>query len=67
MALPLLAAVAAQVPNRPPNYMMNASTIIMPCNNTGYTDPSTTVGWGVVDFDCASTATRILVLPPASD
>ena len=47
----LLLAAAAQVPNRPPNYMMNASTIIMPCNNTGYTDPSTTLGWGVVDFD----------------
>ena len=32
----LLAAVVAQVPNRPPSYMMNSSTIIMPCNNTGY-------------------------------
>ena len=30
---------------------MNKSTIIMPCNNTGYTDPSTTLGWGIVDFD----------------
>jgi len=51
MSVAFLAAAAAQVPNRPPNYMMNASTIIMPCNNTGYTDPSTTLGWGVVDFD----------------
>jgi hypothetical protein len=32
-------------------WMMNASTIIMPCNNSGYTDPSTTKGWGIVDFD----------------
>lgn len=32
-------------------WMMNKSTIIMPCNNTGYTDPSTTLGWGIVDFD----------------
>jgi hypothetical protein len=23
----------------------------MPCNNTGYTDPATTKGWSVVDFD----------------
>lgn len=30
---------------------MNASTIIMPCNYTGFQDPSTTAGWGVVDFD----------------
>ena len=30
---------------------MNLSTIIMPCNDTGYTDPKTTLGWGVVDFD----------------
>ena len=27
------------------------STIIMPCNNTGFTDPQTTLGWGIVDFD----------------
>ena len=30
---------------------MNASTVIMPCNYTGYQAPSTTAGWGVVDFD----------------
>jgi hypothetical protein len=23
----------------------------MPCNNTGFTDPQTTLGWGIVDFD----------------
>jgi len=32
-------------------WAMNKSTIIMPCNNTGFTDPQTTLGWGVVDFD----------------
>ena len=32
-------------------WLMNLSTIIMPCNNTGYTDPKSTLGWGVVDFD----------------
>jgi hypothetical protein len=31
-------------------WMMNLSTIIMPCNNTGYTDPESTKGWGIVDF-----------------
>ena len=30
---------------------MNASTIIMPCNYTGYQEPSTTASWGIVDFD----------------
>ena len=23
----------------------------VPCNNTGFTDPKTTLGWGIVDFD----------------
>jgi len=23
----------------------------MPCNNSGYTDPTTTAGWGIIDFD----------------
>lgn len=32
-------------------WAMNSSTIIMPCNNTGFTDPKTTLGWGIVDFD----------------
>lgn len=30
---------------------MNLSTIIMPCNNSGFTDPETTAGWGIIDFD----------------
>ena len=34
-----------------PYYVQNLSTIIMPCNNTGFTDPQTTLGWGIVDFD----------------
>ena len=36
----------------PPRYQMNESTIIMPCNNSGYTDPQRTVGWSIIDFDC---------------
>jgi hypothetical protein len=46
-----LAMAVAQVPNRTATYMMNISTIIMPCNNSGFTDPASTKGWGVVDFD----------------
>jgi hypothetical protein len=30
---------------------MNLSTIIQPCNDTGFLDPETTKGWGIVDFD----------------
>lgn len=30
---------------------MNASTIAMVCNYTGYQAPSSTAGWGIVDFD----------------
>lgn len=47
----LFLAVCAQVPNRPPTYQMNLSTIIMPCNYSGFTNPAATVGWAVVDFD----------------
>ena len=32
-------------------WLMNLSTIIMPCNDTGFTDPKSTLGWGIVDFD----------------
>ena len=30
---------------------MNKSTIIIPCNDTGMTDPASTLGWSIVDFD----------------
>jgi len=29
-----------------------------PCNNSGYTDPSTTLGWSVVDFDWSNGKVR---------
>ena len=47
---PPLSAVG-QLPDKPPRYMMNQSTIIMPCNNSGYMDPKRTVGWSIIDFD----------------
>ena len=34
-----------------PTYQMNSSTFIMPCNYSGWTDPATVKGWGIVDFD----------------
>ena len=39
-----------QVPHGPPVWQMNLSTIIMPCNYTGWTDPASTKGWGTVDL-----------------
>jgi len=51
LALAALPLAVAQVPNRPPTYQMNSSTIIMPCNNSGFTSTASTAGWGVVDFD----------------
>jgi len=41
----------SDLPKWPPTYQMNLSTIIMPCNRSGFTDPSTTTGWGIIDFD----------------
>jgi len=43
--------VSGQHPNYPPTYRMNLSTIIMPCNDSGFTNPATTKGWGLIDFD----------------
>jgi hypothetical protein len=42
--------VIGQVPAGPPVWQMNLSTIIMPCNYTGPTDPASTKGWGVIDL-----------------
>ena len=39
------------VPQMQQTWLMNASTIIMPCNDTGFTDPASTKGWSIVDFD----------------
>lgn len=32
-------------------WQMNRSTIIMPCNNTGLTDPRTVANWAITDWD----------------
>jgi hypothetical protein len=49
--LAVLAVADAQKPYKPPTYQMNMSTIIMPCNYSGFTDPKTTIGWAIIDFD----------------
>ena len=55
LLLPLLLAAAAtaraQLPPYPQTWALNRSTIIMPCNYSGPTDPQSTVGWAYVDFD----------------
>ena len=43
--------VVHQLPKHPPRWMMNQSTIIMPCNNSGYMDPARTAAWSIIDFD----------------
>jgi hypothetical protein len=50
-ALCLAALALAQTPNRPPTYLTNKSTLIMPCNGTGITSPASTLGWHTIDFD----------------
>ena len=31
--------------------LQSTDTLHRPCNNTGFTDPASTAGWGIVDFD----------------
>jgi len=39
------------IPQWEPTWSMAESTVIMPCNNSGYTDPALYKGFGLVDFD----------------
>ena len=39
------------LPPWPSTYNMSLSTIIMPCNYTGYMDAEFAAKWGLVDFD----------------
>lgn len=60
-----LAVGVSQVPNRPATWQMNQSTIIMPCNYSGFTDPQTLAGFSVIDFgvfvtdDCSPNDARV--------
>jgi hypothetical protein len=40
---------------------MNESTIIMPCNNSGYMDPKRTIGWSIIDFDWSNGKVRPVI------
>jgi len=46
-----LAGGGSAVPPWPPTWQMNLSTIIQPCNSSGYFDPEAAAQWGVIDFD----------------
>ena len=50
-ALSAAPTARAQLPPYPQSWQLNRSTIIMPCNYSGPTDPQSTVGWSIVDFD----------------
>lgn len=60
--LVLVVGARAQLPNRTATWVMNQSTIIMPCNNSGFTDPETTKGWSVIDFDWSNVRSLTLVV-----
>ena len=42
---------ASVLPPWPPTYNMSLSTIMMPCNDSGYMDAHTAGAWGIVDYD----------------
>ena len=46
-----LKLAASALPPWPATYVLNASTIIMPCSFTNKTDPSSVANWGITDFD----------------
>jgi hypothetical protein len=39
----------------------------MPCNNSGFTDPATTTGWAVIDFDWSNAKALWAVNHPMND
>ena len=42
---------SSTLPPWPPTYDMALSTIMMPCNYSGFMDPEFAAKWGLVDFD----------------
>ena len=47
----LLGVRAAILPPWTPTYNMSLSTIVMPCNDSGWMDATIAGRWGIVDFD----------------
>lgn len=39
----------------------------MPCNNSGFTDPKTTVGWSIIDFDWSNAKALWVKQRPMND
>ena len=52
LGLCIVSTAASSVPKWEPTYNMSLSTIVMPCNFSGYTDAALAAKFGIVDFDC---------------
>jgi hypothetical protein len=50
-AVAVAGLAAAQVPNWTPTYLLNRSTIIQTCNQSGLLAPQAAAGWGIVELD----------------
>lgn len=46
-----VSAASGAQPKWAPTWDMASSTLFMPCNYSGFLDPSISAKWGVVDFD----------------
>jgi hypothetical protein len=49
------------------SYLMSRSTIIMPCNYSGFTDPASTAGFSIVDFDWSNSKAQWVKSKPMND
>jgi len=57
----------AQLPQMEQTYLMSRSTIIMPCNYSGFTDPASTAGFSIVDFDWSNSKAEWAKAKPMND
>lgn len=63
----MVGVAVGQLPTMKPTWQMNLSTIVMPCNNSGFTDPSRTAGFGIVDFDWSNSKAQWAKAKPMND
>ena len=56
---------AGRFPTWPPTYDMQSSTIVQPCNTSGFLDPSVFSQFGIVDVDWSNGKAQ-WVRPPMS-
>lgn len=66
-AATLVASAVGQLPQRNVTWVLNQSTIIMPCNNSGFTDPKSTIGWSIIDFDWSNAKALWVNTQPMTD